>query len=299
MRRTALRMFVFLVALLCLVGQVRQVKAADIIVNGSFETGDFTGWVVRDLLVTLVRLQVGESGFRPPFCCFTSAPTDESFATFHGFGGLAGVIEVSQDTLIPAGFGGNLTFDWRAGWNMTTWCDSCTGTRTFNVVIKPAGGGAPLMTKTILSAAPQTQNQDTGPNSGTVDLSTFAGTPIRISFEWTVPETFTGPGFFQLDKVALDIQPLDDDNDGILNDDDQCPATPEDEVVDEVGCSISQLCPCENHGMYVSCMVHAAEDFLDAGLISEEEKAVIASEAGRADCDERTVAKGSSQTTRR
>jgi formaldehyde-activating enzyme involved in methanogenesis len=64
-------------------------------------------------------------------------------------------------------------------------------------------------------------------------------------------------------------------------------------VVNEDGCAIAELCPCEhpagaakwkNHGAYVSCVAHAAEDFVDAGLIPEAEKDEIVSAAGQSTC---------------
>jgi len=81
---------------------------------------------------------------------------------------------------------------------------------------------------------------------------------------------------------------MDDDLDGVTNDDDQCPDTVEGDVVDENGCSIDQLCPCENawknHGKYVSCVSHAAGDFVSAGLIDNNEIGQIVSQAAQSDC---------------
>jgi hypothetical protein len=79
------------------------------------------------------------------------------------------------------------------------------------------------------------------------------------------------------------------------HDDDDCPGAPEDERVNENGCAIAQLCPCDNpdnpwknHGKYVSCIAHAAEDFVAAGLISEEDKDAIVSEAEQSSCAKRS-----------
>ena len=59
-------------------------------------------------------------------------------------------------------------------------------------------------------------------------------------------------------------------------------------MVNASGCSIDQLCPCEqqwrNHGRYVSCIEDATEDFAAAGLITEEEEGAIVSEAGQSSC---------------
>lgn len=81
---------------------------------------------------------------------------------------------------------------------------------------------------------------------------------------------------------------LDDDGDGILDGADACPETPAGTVVNADGCSIAQLCPCnnpwKNHGAYVSCTAHASEAFVEAGLITDEEKDAIMSAAGGSSC---------------
>jgi hypothetical protein len=60
------------------------------------------------------------------------------------------------------------------------------------------------------------------------------------------------------------------------------------EVVNENGCSIDQLCPYENpwksHGQYVSCVARAAKDFVAAGLITDAEKDAMVSEDGQSSC---------------
>lgn len=80
----------------------------------------------------------------------------------------------------------------------------------------------------------------------------------------------------------------DTDGDGVFGEDDLCPDTPAGDIVDDTGCSIAQLCPCDadwrNHGGYVSCVAHAAGDFVAAGLLTEEEKGAVVSAAGRSDC---------------
>jgi hypothetical protein len=87
--------------------------------------------------------------------------------------------------------------------------------------------------------------------------------------------------------------PVDSDGDGVPDVEDQCPNTPAGAVVNASGCSIDQLVPCagplsggswRNHGAYVSAVAHAAEDFLEAGLITERQKGAIVSAAARSNC---------------
>ena len=50
-------------------------------------------------------------------------------------------------------------------------------------------------------------NSDTGPLSGSLDLSPFAGTDARVNFTWFIPDAFSGPANFQLDNVAIVPEP--------------------------------------------------------------------------------------------
>ena len=81
---------------------------------------------------------------------------------------------------------------------------------------------------------------------------------------------------------------LDLDGDGVVDADDACVPTPQGEVVNATGCSIAQLCPCDNewknHGKYVSCVAHTTKDFVDLGLITNGEKDAIVSAAGQSSC---------------
>lgn len=99
----------------------------------------------------------------------------------------------------------------------------------------------------------------------------------------TVTSTFaTGPTPWGI------VFQQDSDQDGVLNNHDHCPGTPAGQTVDANGCSIAQLCPCagpwKNHGKYVSCVAHASESFVNAGLITEAQKDDITSAAGRSSC---------------
>jgi hypothetical protein len=87
---------------------------------------------------------------------------------------------------------------------------------------------------------------------------------------------------------VVPILPPDADGDGVHDDEDNCPDTPTGQVINASGCSIDQLCPCEqqwrNHGRYVSCVENAAEDFAAASLITEEKQDAIVSEAAQSSC---------------
>ncbi|BAP56795.1 hypothetical protein THII_2498 [Thioploca ingrica] len=87
----------------------------------------------------------------------------------------------------------------------------------------------------------------------------------------------------------------DDDGDGVIDSNDQCLQTALGEIVDPItGCSINDLCPCmhppynqdkwRNHGAYVSSVAHTSKDFVEAGLITADERDLIMAEASQSPC---------------
>jgi hypothetical protein len=80
----------------------------------------------------------------------------------------------------------------------------------------------------------------------------------------------------------------DADGDGVLDADDACPGTAPGAAVNANGCSVAELCPCvatwKSHGAYVSCVAHASEAFVGAGLISSAQKDATVSAAAMSSC---------------
>ena len=80
----------------------------------------------------------------------------------------------------------------------------------------------------------------------------------------------------------------DVDGDGIRDPLDQCPDTAWGAVVNEAGCSIEQLCPCEgpwaSRHEYMRCVKRTVREFLECGRISKEDARALLNEAMRSDC---------------
>ena len=60
------------------------------------------------------------------------------------------------------------------------------------------------------------------------------------------------------------------------------------DIVNNTGCSLIELCPCEgnrkNHGAFVKCVTHLSTEFMKEGLITESEKGMDVSDAAKSDC---------------
>jgi hypothetical protein len=170
--------------------------------NGSFETGDFTGWIAEDMVDPFEPLTVTTGGFNNGLIAFTAEPTDGASQAITGFDGDGpGTISLAQDVGIPAS-ASTLQFDWGAAWDTLNFGGS-TLDRVFSVVIEEQGGGEALATLEVVRAEADTVVDDTGVTTAVADLSAFAGQTVRVRFLWDVPESFTGPAVCQLDNVRL------------------------------------------------------------------------------------------------
>lgn len=166
--------------------------------NCGFETGDFSGWTPSDISIPFFPLVVSTGGNTPGFGFFSSDPTEGAYSALNGFDGAGpGVIRLSQDVTLPAA--ALVKFNYRAAWDLLSYGASID--REFRVDVEPAGGGVPMQSTVVLTAPAGTIELDTGIRVGAVDVSSFSGQAIRVTFRWVIPEYFTGPAFFELDNI--------------------------------------------------------------------------------------------------
>ena len=176
------------------------------IVNGSFETGDFTGWTVSDTANTSPSLAVRADGAN--LGIFNVVSTDGTKSATHGFGGTSeGIISIGQNVTVPANATAQATFTYRIAWN--TLGSVATSNRVFRVSVQPAGGGAELGGSTLLTAAPNTFGVQPTNQSGSLDLTPYAGQTVRLAFVAIIPAGDTANGGFQLDNVSVTVNTPD------------------------------------------------------------------------------------------
>jgi len=123
------------------------------------------------------------------------------------------------------------------------------------------------------------------------------GIEVVSAYQLTDFEIVTPDGAGGFSRVAIpaadrgDIELCfnpDSDGDGVPDDEDDCSDTAPGEIIDDVGCSVADYCPCDdpwrNHGEYVRCVVHTSRDFERDGWISWRERKDLISDAARSDC---------------
>jgi len=149
-----------------------------------------------------------------------------------------------------------------------------------------ADNGGPTLTHALL------------PGSSAIDAAVDCPPPTADQRGIVRPQDGDGDSIPICDIGAFEIEAsvLDSDGDGVPDTEDACPGTAVGDVVEANGCSIAQLCPCEdpesldlwkNHGEYVSCVAHATNLFIDLGLISEDDKGAIVTAAALSTCGRR------------
>lgn len=213
---------IFLITLISNNKLSAQCTDGDIILNGSFETGDFTNWVVMDLaspffpqgVICNGPLDVG-FGFDP------INPLDGNCLAGNGFDGAGpGQITHHQEITIPANSTATLNFSFAVAYFIV----DGSLERMFEVQIQPVGGGTPIDIPFSYSAPPGTET-GTGWMPITLDLSAFAGQTVWLCFVETIPESFTGPAQLGLDGISLDIVCLVCDDPCANNTDGALPCT--------------------------------------------------------------------------
>jgi hypothetical protein len=116
----------------------------------------------------------------------------------------------------------------------------------------------------------------------------YAGVDI-VTFT-SVPPPPWGPHPVVLDNVLVSVN-RDGDGDGVLDEQDNCPGTGAGEIVNDRGCSIAQLVPCDgawrSHGEYVRAVTTAANEFVAGGFVTSSQRDIIVREARRSDCGKR------------
>ncbi len=184
-------------------GFVGAANAMDLIVNGSFETGSFSGWTASTTGTPFLPWLISPSGAGAGFSLVPTAPQDGLLDAWNGFDG-AGPMEFDlyQDVTIPvSASSATFTSMHRVQWNFAL-TGTATQPRLFDVSIRDTGN-AILLPLFSFSTGTALTIGDTGWMTTAVDLSAYAGSTVRVFFRETIPETFTGPGQVEIDRVSL------------------------------------------------------------------------------------------------
>ncbi len=171
----------------------------DLMINGSFESGDFSGWTVVENANPFLPWTVGGgggsgSGFFPD-----ALPIDGSFLAYNGFDGAPGEMYISQDIMVPNS-GGTLNWSENIDYELASF--GATQDRIYEVQIRDASNNILEVAYQRVAQAGVIDNDNVW-DSHTFDMAAYAGQSIHITFWQQIPENFTGPAKFALDNVEF------------------------------------------------------------------------------------------------
>jgi subtilisin family serine protease len=188
-------------------GEVGRSSGGELAVNGSFETGNFTGWNVSATGPVFRPWQVTGPGMGGGFGMAPTLPQDGDFVAWNGFDG-GGPMQyiMSQDVTIPEGQGAELSWHERIQWNFNLG-GFASLSRTHAVEVRDPGTDVLLATLHTFSTGTQDTNPtgDTGWTSHSADLTAFAGQTVRLVFRQNIPQAGTGPGQIEFDGIRLTV----------------------------------------------------------------------------------------------
>lgn len=194
--------------ILCVVfvGSVSSSKAAELMVNGSFEMASFTGWTTTNCSNPFISWNISGAGAGGGFTSVAvTSPVDGTRVAWQGIACNAGSPSILfQQVTLPAG---TAQLRWRDRFqdNLSEFCggsgEPVCGTVTYRVDVLNTSNVVLQNLNTIV--APANQFTDTGWRIRIANLSAFAGQTIRVRFMTTPTVTWDGPGQLEVDAVSL------------------------------------------------------------------------------------------------
>ncbi|MCP2732091.1 PEP-CTERM sorting domain-containing protein [Limnofasciculus baicalensis] len=176
-------------------------QAAELINNGGFETGDFTNWSVTNNGSggCDTDWHVNATGYTG--CNLLSPATEGTFAAYNSFEGDGPQqFRLEQTFFVP----NNITSA------VLSWADEANMfifsvlNREFQVDLVTSSGSVNIFSQ-IFQRGPRQYAWTARLADVTSILQANQGQSVTLAFTNIIPEQFSGPGGFGLDKVSLDV----------------------------------------------------------------------------------------------
>ncbi|HVF77005.1 MAG TPA: choice-of-anchor D domain-containing protein [Solirubrobacteraceae bacterium] len=179
-------------------------SAAELLTNGGFETGTFSGWTTTTLTAPLTPWTVATVVNRGFFV--SASPQQGIFDALNGFDGNGpGHFTLSQTVTIPAGA---TVLSWKD--RIQYAMNQGAAARLLEVKILDDTTNALLATVYTFTTGPGDgtccsipPGHDTGWQTHSVDLSAFGGQTVKLVFDETIPANLTGPGQIEFDAISV------------------------------------------------------------------------------------------------
>lgn len=212
------RLVLFAILLVVFAVSPRPAVAAELITNGGFETGTFSGWSVTNV-TTNIWFNWAVTG---PSCAFclnqwtnTTSPHTGSFDAWNGWAAgnpVPDAYRIRQDITLPNNPGEYVRLIWwdRLQWDLQSFTTPTGSTlpqfRIVNV-LNPSNNAVlqelDRFTAPAYSRGPSGLLPGQGWNQHIVSLTAYKGQTIRLEFMCTVAQNTIGPGVCEFDDISV------------------------------------------------------------------------------------------------
>lgn len=202
-----MKQILFMISALCLVVMFSQtVRSAELITNGGFETGTFTGWTATNSSGFWQPWQVSAAGaggtFNPPF--FTAPPVGTRDAWQGTATTTPGVpFTLDQTITLPAAQPASITWKQRFQVNLVDFCSSVPACGVVTYAVQVLNTSNTVLTTLWSVTAPALAKTDTGWQTVIKNLTPYAGQTIKIRFITNATVFLAGPGQLEIDAVSV------------------------------------------------------------------------------------------------
>ena len=179
-------------------------SAAELLTNGGFETGTFSGWTTTQLSSPLTPWTVATAANSGYFVA--ASPQQGTYDALNGFDGNGpGHFTLSQTVSIPAG---RTILSWKD--RIQYAMSQGAAARLLEVKILDPTTDAVLGTVYTFTTGPGDgtccsipPGHDIGWQTHSFDISAYGGQTVKLVFDETIPANLSGPGQIEFDEVSV------------------------------------------------------------------------------------------------
>lgn len=193
--------FLYTILALALLLFPHNTNAAELITNGSFESG-MTGWTINNATNSWIPWQSVPAGFDNGFLP-VAQPQVGLRDAYTGVTGDPGTRFITQDFTIPAGSTASVHWRHRFQFDNNSLCDGATQCGTVLYTVDILNTSNLLLANLYTRSVASDQIVDTGWQSFQRNISAFQGLTIRLRFRTTNTANLSGPGQLEVDGVSV------------------------------------------------------------------------------------------------
>ncbi|HMS38710.1 MAG TPA: carboxypeptidase regulatory-like domain-containing protein [Pyrinomonadaceae bacterium] len=198
----------------------KNVSAAELVTNGSFETGTFAGWTAVNVTTNVwFNWSVSAATNNANVSSWTNgtSPRTGTFSAWNGWAAgnpVPAAYRLRQDITIPNNPNENIVFRWydRLQWDLVSFSTTTLPQYRIVNILNPANNAVlqeiHRFTAPAASQGPMLLPAGQGWTPYNFNLNAYKGQTIRLEFQCTIAQNTAGPGYCEFDDISVQNLPI-------------------------------------------------------------------------------------------